>query len=300
MQQSIEETIGSPLVEVDGPSGATVAAKVEAANPGGSAKDRPARAMIAAAEADGEIESGDRLVEATSGNTGIGLALVSAARGYDLTIVMPEGMSAERRRVMAAYGADIELVDGDVGDANDRAEAIARESGAHRISQFSNPANPAAHYRTTGPEIESQVGDRTVDAFVAGVGTGGTISGTGRYLRETVPGISIVAVEPDSNPFVSRGAPAPDDFQGMGPSFVPETVDREVIDDVEGVGLAAAEEESRRLAREEGILVGQSSGAASVAARRVARRVAETRTDPLVVTLFPDTGERYLSTGLFD
>ncbi|MFB6125208.1 MAG: PLP-dependent cysteine synthase family protein [Halanaeroarchaeum sp.] len=300
MQSSILDTVGSPLVTVAGPQGATVAAKIEAANPGRSAKDRPAREMVLAAERAGAIEPGDRLVEATSGNTGIGLALVAAARGYDCTIVMPEGLSAERRQVLRAYGATVEQVEGSMGDAEARAEAIAA-SGAFHVSQFSNEANPRAHYRTTGPEIVEQVGDRTVDAFVAGVGTGGTITGTARALREAFPDLRVVGVEPATNPFVSTGDPAPDDFQGMGPSFVPDTLDREAIDAVEAVALAEAEAAARRLARQEGILVGQSSGAASLAAGRVAETLlAEGADDPLVVTVFPDSGERYFSTGLFD
>ncbi|MFW5938352.1 MAG: PLP-dependent cysteine synthase family protein [Halanaeroarchaeum sp.] len=303
MKTSVLDTIGSPLVEIDAPAGTTVAAKLEAHNPGGSAKDRPARRMIEAAEDEGTIAPGDHLVEATSGNTGIGLALVAAARGYDLTIVMSASMSPERRRLMEAYGADVELVEGDVGAANSRAEAIAAEAGAFLVSQFTNPNNPDAHYRTTGPEIVDQVGDRTVDAFVAAVGTGGTISGTSRFLREHFPALEVVGVEPASNPFVSTGEPGPDDYQGMGPSFVPETLDRDAIDSVEAVALDDAEVESRRLARTEAILVGQSSGAASIGARRVAERLASQTdgpADPLVVTLFPDSGERYLSTGLFD
>lgn len=300
MKESVLDAIGTPLVRVDSTAGATVAAKLESFNPGGSAKDRPAHRMIRAAEERGTIEPGDRLVEATSGNTGIGLALVAAATDYALTVVMPSSMSPERRRLMRAYGADVELVDGDVGDANDRAAEIAAVDGAHRISQFTNPDNPDAHYRTTGPEILDQVGDRTIDAFVAGVGTGGTISGTGRYLCEHVPDLEVVAVEPASNSFVSTGEPGPDDFQGMGPSFVPDTLDIDVVDSVESVALDDAEAESRRLAREEGILVGQSSGAASLAAQRVADRLAAEGVEPLVVTLFPDSGERYLSTGLFD
>ena len=303
MKASVLDTIGTPLVEVDAPAGATVAAKLEAHNPGGSAKDRPARRMIEAAEDEGTITPGDQLVEATSGNTGIGLALVAAARGYDLTIVMSASMSPERRQLMAAYGADVELVEGDVGAANQRAEAIAADEGAFLVSQFTNPNNPDAHYLTTGPEIVEQVEDRRIDAFVAAVGTGGTISGTSRYLREHFPDVEVVGVEPASNPFVSTGKPAPDDYQGMGPSFIPETLDRETIDSVESIALEDAEAESRRLAREEGILAGQSSGAASVAARRVAERLSHSsadRTDPLVVTLFPDSGERYLSTGLFE
>ena len=325
MKGSILDTIGSPLVQVDSPEGATVAAKVESFNPGGSAKDRPAREMIRAAEREGAIEPGDRLVEPTSGNTGIGLALVAAARDYDLTIVMPADKSAERRRIMAAYGADLELVEGDMTDARNRADELEAE-GATQLGQFENPANPDAHYRTTGAEIVDQVGDREIDAFVAGVGTGGTISGAGRRLREEFPEVEIVAVEPERNAVLSTGEPGDDDFQGMGPGFVSENLDRDLIDRVETVRLENAEDECRRLAREEGILVGQSSGATSLVAQRVAREIAEPDLDcptvpgafdepaatpetdggtgtgdcPLVVTVFWDSGERYLSTGLFD
>jgi len=330
MRSSILDTIGSPLVELDGPTGATIAAKIESANPGGSAKDRPAMAMVRDAEQSGMLEPGDRLVEPTSGNTGIGLALVAAVRGYDLTIVMPAGKSEERRRIMAAYGADIELVDGDMTDARDRADELEAD-GAVQLGQFDNPANPEAHYRTTGAEILEQVGDRTIEAFVAGVGTGGTLSGVGRRLRESFPDIEVVAVEPERNPVLSTGESGKDEFQGMGPGFVSENLDQSLIDTVETVSLEDAEAECRRLAREEGILVGQSSGATSLVAQSVAERLARpdeqcpelpdaldrrfgdeagrvTRTDdnsvetdcPLVVTVFWDSGERYFSTGLFD
>ncbi|MWV38927.1 PLP-dependent cysteine synthase family protein [Natrialba sp. INN-245] len=325
MKGSILDTIGSPLVQVDSPEGATVAAKIESFNPGGSAKDRPAREMVRTAEREGLIEPGDRLVEPTSGNTGIGLALVCAARGYDLTIVMPADKSEERRQIMAAYGADLELVDGDMETARARADELEAE-GAIQLGQFDNPANPEAHYRTTGKEIVEQVGDREVDAFVAGVGTGGTISGTGRRLREAFPEMEIVAVEPERNAILSTGEPGDDEFQGMGPGFVSENLDRELIDRVETVRLEDAEDECRRLAREEGVLVGQSSGATSLVSQRIAREIAEpelecpevstafdggqpasSETDggavedcPLVVTVFWDSGERYLSTGLFD
>ncbi|WP_255191155.1 PLP-dependent cysteine synthase family protein [Natronobeatus ordinarius] len=326
MKASILDTIGSPLVQVASPDGATIAAKIESFNPGGSAKDRPALAMVRAAERDGTLEPGDRIVEPTSGNTGIGLALVCAARGYDLTIVMPASKSKERRQIMAAYGADLELVDGDMTDARERADELEAE-GAVQLGQFENPANPDAHYRTTGSEILEQVGDREVDVFVAGVGTGGTLSGVGRRLREAFPDVEIVAVEPERNPVLSTGEPGHDDFQGMGPGFVSDNLDVDLIDRVETVRLEDAEAECRRLAREEGILVGQSSGATSLVSRRVAREIADpslecpelpdafegqfgtptetdggSRTDdcPLVVTVFWDSGERYLSTGLFD
>jgi len=340
MKRSILDTIGSPLVQVESPEGATVAAKVESFNPGGSAKDRPARQMVLAAEREGVIEPGDELVEPTSGNTGIGLALVAAARDYDLTIVMPEGKSAERQQIMQAYGADLELIDGDMTDARDRADELAAE-GAVQLGQFTNAANPEAHYRTTGEEIIEQVGDREIDAFVAGVGTGGTISGTGRRLKEEFPEMDVIAVEPESNAVLSTGESGDDDFQGMGPGFVSENLDVDLIDEIETVRLEDAEDECRRLAREEGILVGQSSGATSIVARRVAERIADPAQDcppspseltpkpepnaeraagddrradggdvdpsgaeyddcPLVVTVFWDSGERYMSTGMFD
>lgn len=325
MNGSILDTIGSPLVEIESPPGATVAAKLEWFNPGGSAKDRPALEMIRTAEREGVIEPGDWLVEPTSGNTGIGLALVAAARGYDLTIVMPADKSEERQQIMGAYGADLELIEGDMTDARDRADELEAE-GAVQLGQFVNPANPEAHYRTTGVEILEQVGDREIDAFVAGVGTGGTLSGTGRRLREQFPDVEIVAVEPERNAVLSTGEPGSDDFQGMGPGFVSENLDRDLIDRVETVKLEDAEEECRRLAREEGVLVGQSSGATSLVAKQVAEEIADPdrecpsassafeepavpETDggasnaedcPLVVTVFWDSGERYLSTGLFD
>ena len=300
MKTSILETIGSPLVEVDAPEGATVAAKIESFNPGGSAKDRPARAMVRAAEVAGEIEPGDALVEPTSGNTGIGLALVAAAKGYDLTLVMPEGKSKERRQIMRAYGAEIDLVDGDISAARERADEL-EAAGATQLGQFENPANPNSHYETTGVEILEQVGDREIDAFVAGVGTGGTISGTGRRLREAFPDLEIVAVEPEENAVLSTGESGNDDFQGMGPGFVSENLDIDMLNDVETVSIDAAEAECRRLAREEGIFVGQSSGGTNLVAKRVADRlVGEGIADPLVVTVYWDSGERYMSTGMFD
>jgi len=298
MHDSILDAIGSPLVRIDSPPGTTVAAKIESKNPGGSAKDRPAKAMIEAAEEAGELEPGDAIVEPTSGNTGIGLAVVGAAKGYDVRVVMPASKSPERRRIMEAYGAEVELVDGEMTEAKARADELEAE-GMVQMRQFENPANPEAHYRTTGPEILDQVGDRDVDALVCGVGTGGTISGTGRRLKEAFPGMEVVGVQPDTNQFLT-GNPGADDFQGMGPGFVADTVDVDLLDDVEDVSLDAAETECRRLAREEGILVGQSSGASSLGAKRVAERLAAGGTEPLVVTVFWDSGERYMSTGLFD
>ena len=302
MKSSILETIGSPLVEVDGPEGATVAAKVESFNPGGSAKDRPARWMVEAAEADGTLTGGETIVEPTSGNTGIGLAMVGAAKGYDVRLVMPASKSPERRQIMKGYGAEIELVEGDISDARERADELEATGEFVQMHQFENPANPRAHYESTGPEILDQVGDRTVDALVAGIGTGGTITGIGRRLREEFPEMDVVGVEPADNPVLSTGEAGEDDFQGMGPGFVSENLDRSLLDDVLTVGLADAEDECRRLAREEGIFVGQSSGASNLAAKQVAERLADDDgvVDPLVVTVYWDSGERYMSTGLFD
>jgi cysteine synthase A len=354
MKASVLDTVGSPLVQVGSPQGVTIAAKIESKNPGGSAKDRPALAMIEAAEQEGTIEPGDRLVEPTSGNTGIGLALVAAAKGYDLTVVMSASSSEERRQVMRAYGTELELIEGDISAAKERADEIEREEGALQLRQFENRANPEAHYRGTGVEVLEQIGDREVDALVAGVGTGGTLTGTARRLREAFPDTEVVAVEPATNAVLSTGEAGTDDYQGMGAGFVSDVLDTDLIDAVETVPLADAEAECRRLAREEGLLVGQSSAASSLAARRVADRLADpnaacppaptiasadggtgpdvdkggggsedggsadddaaTAVDrqprdpadadygdcPLVVTVFWDSGERYLSTGLFD
>ena len=332
MHRGILGTIGSPLVQVESPPGSVIAAKVESKNPGGSAKDRPAVAMIEAAERDGLLSPGDRIVEPTSGNTGIGISLVAAAKGYEATIVMPADKSPERRAIMRAYGADLELVDGDISDAKDRADEIEREAGAVQLGQFDNPANPESHYRTTAEEILTQIGPREPDALVAGVGTGGTLSGTARRLREAFPDMDVVAVEPEGNTPIKTGEGGHDDFQGMGPGFVSSNTDTALIDGVEVVSLEAAEAECRRLAREEGILVGQSSGASNIAARRVAERLADPDADcpapdnttgilgdgdgygdgvltadgnegpdcPLVLTVYWDSGERYVSTGMFD
>jgi cysteine synthase A len=300
MDRSILDTVGSPLVAVSSPEGTTVVAKIESKNPGGSAKDRPALAMVEAAEEAGDIEPGDALVEPTSGNTGIGLAVVAAAKGYDLTVVMPASKSPERRGIMKAYGATIELVEGDISAAKDRADELEAE-GMVQLRQFENPANPEAHYHTTAPEILEQVDGREIDALVAGVGTGGTITGTGRRLREAFPEMEIVAVEPADNAVLSGGEPGIDDFQGMGPGFVSPNLDVDLLDTVETVTIDEAEAECRRLAREEGILVGQSSGASNLVAKWTAERLLnEGIEDPLVVTVYWDSGERYMSTGMFD
>jgi cysteine synthase A len=318
MDDSVLDTVGSPLVRVGSPAGTTIAAKVESRNPGGSAKDRPAVAMVEAAEAAGDLSPGDAIVEPTSGNTGIGLAMVGAAKGYDVRLVMPESRSPERRAVMTAYGATVDLVEGDISDARERADELEAE-GWVQMHQFENPANPRAHYETTGPEILDQLDGREADALVAGVGTGGTITGIGRRLREAFPEMRVVAVEPAENAVLSGDPPGQDDYQGMGPGFVSDNLDTDLLDDVIPVPLAEAEAEARRLAREEGLLVGQSSGASNVAARRVAAELAghddPTPVDPgahggdpadpegdgpLVVTVYWDSGERYVSTGLYD
>ena len=301
MDDSIVDTIGSPLVEVDAPDGATVAAKIESQNPGGSAKDRAALWMIEAAERDGDLTEDDTIVEPTSGNTGIGIAMVGAAKGYDVQIVMPASKSPERRSIMQAYGADLELVEGDISDAKDRADELEAEQGYVQLRQFDNPANPQSHYESTGPEILEQVGDREIDALVAGVGTGGTITGIGRWLREAFPDMEIVAVEPDDSAVISGEEPTGDSFQGMGPGFISPNLDTDLLDDVKIVSADNAEAECRRLVTEEGIFVGQSSGASNLAAKRVAERLVEDgHDDPLVITVFWDSGERYVSTGMFD
>jgi len=301
MDHSILDTIGSPLVEVDAPDGATIAAKLESRNPGGSAKDRPALWMVEDAEETGRLSPGDTIVEPTSGNTGIGMAMVGAAKGYDVQIVMPASKSPERRSIMKAYGAELELVDGDISTAKDRADELEAEKGYIQLRQFDNPANPEAHYETTGLEILDQIGDRTVDALVAGVGTGGTITGIGRRLVEEFPGIEIIAVEPDDSAVISGEEPTGDSFQGMGPGFISPNLETDLLYGVEIVSAPAAEAECRRLASEEGIFVGQSSGASNLAAKRVAERLAESETDdPLVITVYWDSGERYMSTGMFD
>lgn len=300
MHDSILETLGSPLVTIDSPAGTTIGAKLESFNPGGSAKDRPALSMVEAAEESGDLEPGDTIVEPTSGNTGIGLALVGAAKGYDVTLVMSSSNSPERRHLMQAYGATVDLVEGDISDARERADELESRDGYVQVRQFENPANPDSHYQTTGPELLDQIGDRTVDAFVAGVGTGGTISGTGRRLREAFPDVEIVAVEPAESAVLSGEEPGDHDFQGMGPGFISENLDRDLLDRVETVTIDTAEATARELARDEGILVGQSSGASVHTARKVARDLTEDTADPFVVTVCWDSGERYMSTGMFD
>lgn len=275
-------------------------AKVEAFNPGGSAKDRVAQAMLDDAEARGLLGAGAVVIEPTSGNTGVGLALLAAVRGYRVILTMPESMSLERRRLLQAFGAEIVLTpaaDGMAG-AVARAEALhAALPGSLIAGQFENPANPAAHERTTGPEIWRDT-DGTVDVFVACVGTGGTVSGAGRYLKAQNPAVRVVAVEPAASPLLSEGRAGAHGIQGIGANFVPETFDRAVVDEILTVTDEEAFETARALARLEGLLVGISSGAAAAAAASLAAR--PDMAGKRIVVLLPDTGERYLSTGLFE
>ena len=277
--------------------GAQVWAKLERSNPAGSVKDRIAKSMIEAAEEAGLLGPGGVIVEPTSGNTGIGLAMVAAVKGYRLILIMPEGVSAERSALIRAYGAEVTLTPGKMGmkGAIADAEELARRHGYFMPLQFSNPANPEIHRRTTAAEILAQVG--RLDAFVAGVGTGGTITGVGEILKDALPGVEIVAVEPAGSPVLSGGSPGKHKIQGIGAGFVPDVLNTRVIDRIVQVSDQDAAETARRLAREEGILAGISSGAAAWAAIQVAGRMGK---DKVVVTLLPDTGERYLSTGLFD
>ncbi len=278
---------------------ASIYAKIEATNPGGSVKDRIALAMIEAAEHDGRIKPGDTIIEPTSGNTGIGLALVCAVRGYRLVLTMPETMSLERRRLLLAYGAELVLTPGNQGmkGAVQQAEEMAEKNGWLLPQQFKNPANPEIHRRTTGPEIIRAMQGRSIDGFVAGVGTGGTITGTGEALRSHNPAIHIAAVEPAGSAVLSGGMPGPHRIQGIGAGFIPEVLDSSVYDEVIAVHDEEAFACSRRLAREEGLLCGISCGAALAGALRVASRLGTGRN---VVVILPDSGERYLSTGLFD
>ena len=277
-----------------------IVAKIEMANPGGSVKDRVALAMVNDAERRGELRPGATIIEPTSGNTGVGLALVAAVRGYKMVLVMPETMSVERQKLACAYGAEVVLTPGAEGMAGSlrRAEELRRATpGAVTLGQFDNPANPQCHYETTAMEIWRQT-EGAVEAFVAGAGTGGTISGTGRRLKELKPGVRIVAVEPASSAVLSGGKAGPHKIQGIGAGFVPANYDAEVVDEVLPVSDADAISTARLLARTEGLFVGISSGAAAFAAAQLARR--PQMEGKLVATLLPDTGERYLSTALCD
>jgi cysteine synthase A len=296
--QLIGRTPVVQLHRMPAPGSATVWAKLERANPGGSVKDRIGLAMIEAAEQDGLLKPGGVIVEPTSGNTGIGLAMVAAVKGYRLILTMPETMSVERRTLLAAYGAEIVLTPGSEGmkGAIAKAEELVRENpGSFMPQQFKNPANPEVHRRTTAVEILDQV-NGPIHAFVAGVGTGGTLTGVGEVLKERYPAVQIVAVEPAGSPVLSGGHPGPHKIQGIGAGFVPDVLNMDVVDEIITVANEEAMETARQLAREEGLLVGISSGAAAFAALRVAERLGKGKT---VVVILPDTGERYLSTELF-
>lgn len=295
---------GTPLLELSNwekaeKLEATILAKLEYFNPAGSVKDRIGLAMIEDAEERGLLKPGSVIIEPTSGNTGIGLAAVAAARGYRIILTMPETMSVERRSMLKAYGAEIVLTEGSKGmkGAIARAEELAKEIPLSFIpGQFVNPANPAAHYRTTGPEIWKDT-EGKVDIFVSGVGTGGTLTGVGRYLKEQKPGVKVVAVEPATSPVLSKGVAGPHKIQGIGAGFVPQTLDTSVYDEVIPVENDDAFNTGRLVARREGFLTGISSGAALHAATELARR--PENKGKVIVVLLPDSGDRYLSTPLF-
>ncbi len=306
VHKSVAELIGhTPLVELTNfeanhDLGATLIGKVESFNPGGSVKDRIAQAMIADAVERGLIDDETVIIEPTSGNTGIGLAMLAAARGNRIIIAMPETMSVERRNLMRAYGAELVLTDGAKGmkGAIARADELAAEIPNSFIpSQFTNPANPAVHERTTGPEIWADT-DGAVDILVAGVGTGGTISGTGAYLKAQNPAVRVVAVEPAGSPVLSEGRAGSHKIQGIGAGFVPETLNEAVIDEVMAITDEEAFEAGRELAAGDGLLVGISAGAAVAAAAKLAAR--PENAGKTIVVILPDTGERYLSTPMFD
>ena len=303
--RSIEELIGrTPLLELSNLAkklelNATLLAKVEVLNPGGSAKDRVAKRMVEDAEKAGILKAGATIIEPTSGNTGIGLAVMAAARGYRAIIVMPDSMSMERRLLMIAFGAELVLTEGAKGmtGAIEKAEELAKEIPNSFIpGQFDNPSNPAAHYETTGPEIWEDT-EGKVDIFVAGIGTGGTITGTGRYLKEQNPDVKIIGVEPASSPLLTKGEAGPHGLQGIGANFVPSILDTEIYDEVITVTEEEAYEAGRSIARTEGLLAGISAGAALHAAVEVAKR--PENAGKTIVVLLPDTGDRYLSTPMF-
>ena len=303
--QSFTDLIGNtPLLQLNQYAkaenlNATLLAKLEAFNPAGSVKDRVANAMIEDAEKQGVLKPGSVIIEPTSGNTGIGLAAVAVAKGYKVILTMPDTMSEERRNLLKAYGAELILTEGARGmqGAIDKAEELKQElPGSIIAGQFVNPANPAAHYATTGPEIWKDT-DGKVDIFVAGVGTGGTISGVGKYLKEQNPDIQIVAVEPADSPILSGGEAGPHGIQGIGANFLPETLDTGIYDAVIPVDTEDAMKAGRKLAKTEGFLAGISSGATLFAASQLAQR--PENKGKVIVALLPDTGDRYLSTALF-
>jgi cysteine synthase len=298
---SINELVGqTPIVKLNrlvNDQSADVYLKLEYMNPGSSVKDRIALAMIEDAEAKGVLKQGDTIIEPTSGNTGIGLAMVAAAKGYKAILVMPETMSMERRNLLRAYGADLVLTPGPegMGGAIRKAGELAKEHGYFMPQQFENEANPTVHERTTGPEIVEQMGGQ-LDAFIAGIGTGGTITGAGKVLREKYKDIKIIAVEPTDSPVLSGGKPGPHKIQGIGAGFIPSVLDTNVYDEIIKVENEQAFEYARRAAKEEGILGGISSGAAIYAALETAKKLGKGKK---VLAIIPSNGERYLSTPLY-
>lgn len=306
IKKSITELVGNtPLlelthIEAEENIQATLLAKLESFNPAGSVKDRVAKAIIEDAEKTGRLKKGSVIIEPTSGNTGIGLASVATAKGYRTIIVMPETMSNERKMLIKAYGAELVLTEGSKGmkGASDKAEELSKEIPNSIIAgQFTNPINPKMHYDTTGPEIWSDT-EGKVDYFVAGVGTGGTLSGVGKYLKEQNPNVKVIAVEPETSPLLSKGQAGPHKIQGIGANFVPETLDKEVYDEIIAVPNDEAILTARKAAKQEGFLIGISSGAALWAGKQLAARPENKGKN--IVVIFPDGGERYLSTNLYD
>ncbi|MGM0951244.1 MAG: cysteine synthase A [Bacillota bacterium] len=299
---SITELIGNtPIVKLNrlaDENSADVYLKLEYMNPGSSVKDRIGLAMVEAAEKEGKLKAGDTIIEPTSGNTGIGLAMVAAAKGLKAILVMPDTMSMERRNLLRAYGAELVLTPGAEGmkGAIKKAEELAEKHGYFVPQQFNNPSNPEIHRQTTGKEIVEQFGDDQLDAFVAGIGTGGTITGAGEVLKEAYPSVKIYAVEPSDSPVLSGGKPGPHKIQGIGAGFVPDILNTEVYDEIFPVKNEEAFEYARRAAREEGILGGISSGAAIYAALQVAKKLGKGKK---VLAVIPSNGERYLSTPLY-
>lgn len=306
IKKSITELVGNtPLlelthIEAEENIQATLLAKLESFNPAGSVKDRVAKAIIEDAEKTGRLKKGSVIIEPTSGNTGIGLASVATAKGYRTIIVMPETMSNERKMLIKAYGAELVLTEGSKGmkGASDKAEELSKEIPNSIIAgQFTNPINPKMHYDTTGPEIWADT-EGKVDYFVAGVGTGGTLSGVGKYLKEQNPNVKVIAVEPETSPLLSKGQAGPHKIQGIGANFVPETLDKEVYDEIIAVPNDEAILTARKAAKQEGFLIGISSGAALWAGKQLAARPENKGKN--IVVIFPDGGERYLSTNLYD
>jgi cysteine synthase A len=302
--KNILDLIGNtPMVKLNrvvGEGFAEVWAKLEGANPGGSVKDRPALAMIEDAERTGKLKKGMTIVEPTSGNTGIGLAMVAAVKGYRIILTMPESMTIERRRLLEAYGAELVLTPANLGMKGSLSKAdeiLASGKEYYKPDQFGNPANPAMHRRTTAKEILAFTGARKIDAFVAGIGTGGTITGVGEVLKKKFKNIKIIAVEPAASPLLSGGQPGPHAIQGIGPNFVPAILNTKIYSEIIQVTNDDAADLTARLAREEGLLVGISSGAACWAALQIAARLGKGKR---VVTIFPDVGNRYLTMGIFD